>query len=109
MKQARHWDLGLPPCIFLLFTGNDRPEHNYKLITSPPAADFGTNSGIDLPRVGSTAARRIARGRWRVCYAPHTGVLEPSHLRTGEGKRRTAAATRSRGGAIQVVGASPSS
>src|SRR5262249_62017772 len=62
----------------------------------PPAADFGTNSGIALPPVGSTAARRIARERWRVCYAPHTGVLEPSDLRRGEGKRQVAAAARSR-------------
>src|SRR5262245_23608410 len=33
---------------------------------------------------------------WRVCYAPHTGVLEPSDLRRGEGKRQVAAAARSR-------------
>src|SRR5262249_24606204 len=104
MKQARHWDLGLPPCIFLLFTGNERAEYNYKLLTSRPPRTLG-RTAESISRVGSTAARRIARGRWRVCYAPHTGVLEPSDLRTGEGKRRTAAATRSRGGAIQVVAA----
>src|SRR5215475_4308725 len=95
MKQARHWDLGLPPCIFLLFTGNDRAEYNCKLLTSRPPRTLG-RTAESISRVGSTAARRIARGRWRVCYAPHTGVLEPSDLRTGEGKRRVAAAARSR-------------
>src|SRR5215471_2927055 len=99
MKQARQWDLGLPLCIFLLFTGSDRAEYNYKLITSRPPRTLGRTAESISPRVGSTAARRIARRRWRLCYAPHTGVLEPSDLRRGEGKRQVAAAARSRAAA----------
>src|SRR5262245_8019480 len=51
MKQARHWDLGLPLCIFLLFTGGDRAEYNYKLITSHPPRTLERTAESISPRL----------------------------------------------------------
>src|SRR5215813_1971462 len=109
MKQARHWDLGLPPCIFLLFAGNDRAEHSYKLNTSRPPRTLGRTAESISPRL-DRPQRDGLPGKGGAFATLHTPAYW-SHRTSAEAKasdtwpQRRARASRP----IQVVAASPSS